>query len=159
MSKGHISRFLTQSLIIVLLNCFLPPEKSLGTVTPPVTKCNIRIDDPHISKHLLRTNGITAVKVNARSKCDKTMSNLKLYVEIYKVGLLRDYKIGESELLVKGLIFPNRVVKNNKTYAECINLKPSKYYGVAYASAMINGQPRKTLKVTSAKIVTLNCGS
>lgn len=159
MTKGPLSRSLIRLLVIFSIISFFPSEESLGIVTPPITKCNIRIDDPHISKYFLRTEGIIAVKVNARSKCDKTMRELKLKVEIYKVGLLRDYKKGESELSVKGLIFPNRVVENNKTYVQCINLKPSKYYGVAYASAVIEGQPRRTLKVTSAKIVTLNCGS
>lgn len=153
------SRYLIHSLIIVLLGTFSSFDKALAVVTPPATKCNIRVDDPHISKYILRTRGYLAVKVNARSSCDKAMRNLELNVEIYKVGLFRDYQVGKGEVQIQGLIYANKVIKNEKANTECVNQKSSRYYGIAYASAIIDGEFRKTLKVTSAKTITLKCGT
>jgi hypothetical protein len=130
-----------------------------GVVTPPLTKCNIRIDNPHISKYILRTRGVRAVKVNARSKCDKSMRDLKFIVEIYKVGLLRDTKVDDNVVAIQGLIYPNQIIKNESANSLCLSQKPTKYYGVAYAIATIDGELRRTLKVLSARTMTLNCGS
>ena len=153
------SRYLIHSLIIVLLGTFSSFDKALAVVTPPATKCNIRVDDPHISKYILRTRGYLAVKVNARSTCDKAMRNLQLNVEIYKVGLFRDYQVGKGEVQIQGLIYANKVIKNEKANTECVNQESSRYYGIAYASAIIDGELKKTLKVTSAKTITLKCGT
>lgn len=98
-------------------------DHAAAAVTPPATKCNIRIDDPHISKYILRTRGYFAVKVNARSTCDKAMRNLELNVEIYKVGLLRDYQVGKEKVQIPGLIYANKVIKNEKANTECVNQK------------------------------------
>ena len=153
------SRYLIHSLIFILLGTFSSFDKALAVVTPPATKCNIRVDDPHISKYILRTRGYLAVKVNARSTCDKAMRNLELTVEIYKVGLLRDYQVGKEKVQIPGLIYANKVIKNEITYTKCHFQKTTKYYGIAYASAVIDGQLRKTLKVTSAKTISLECGT
>lgn len=130
-----------------------------AVVTPPLTKCNVEIDDPHISENLLRTRNLRAVKVNARSRCNKPMRDLVLTVEIYKVGLIRDYQVAKEEISILGNIASNRVVKNQKTYAKCEDKKESKYYGIAYTSAIIDGKPSKTLKVLSEKTKLLKCGS
>lgn len=153
------SRFLIKSLIVVLFATFSITNTAFAVVTPPLTKCNIQVDDPHFSKSLQRHKGALAVKVNARSKCNKSMRNLKLWVEIYKVGFLRDHKVATEVINVDGLIFPNQVITNQDTYVICTDMRMSKYYGVAFASATINGRLKKTLKVTSAKSVSLKCGS
>ena len=153
------SRYLIHSLIIVLVGTFSSFDQALAVVTPPATKCNIRVDDPHISKYILRTRGYLAVKVNARSICDKAMRNLELNVEIYKVGLFRDYLVGEEKVQIQGLIYANKVIKNEITYAKCRSQKPSKYYGIAFARAVIDGKFKKTLRVTSAKTISLKCGT
>ncbi len=159
MAKISRFRFLIKLLIIALFFNLLPFQKSLAAVTPPLTNCYIRIDNPHISKYILRTQGILAVKVNARSKCNQPMRDLILTVEIHKTGLLRDYRLNRTRFKVVGRIFANQVIKNEDTYVKCINQKPSSYYGVAYASAVIDGKLKKTLKVTSAKNVRLACGN
>ena len=153
------SKYLIRSLIIVLVGTFSSFDQALAVVTPPATKCNIRVDDPHISKYILRSRGYLAVKVNARSICDKAMRNLELNVEIYKVGLFRDYRVGKKTVQIPGLIYANKVIKNEITYTRCRSQKPTKYYGIAFASAVIDGQPRKTLRVSSAKTVSLKCGA
>lgn len=130
-----------------------------AVATPPLTRCNIEIDNPHISENLLRTRNLRAVKVNARSKCNKPMRDLVLTVEIYKVGLIRDYQVAKEELSVMGNIYSNRVVKSQKTYVKCEDMRESKYFGIAYASAIIDGKPTKTLKVLSESTKLLKCGN
>jgi len=125
----------------------------------PRTKCNIRIDNPHLSEYIKRTTRDIAVKVNARSKCDKPMTNVRLVVQIYKVGIFRDYLVDEKVEFVKGFIFPNRIVKNNKSYVVCKTRKETKFYGKAFATAEINGKSMKILPVLSPKTVKLACGT
>jgi hypothetical protein len=42
------------------------------------------------------------------------MRDLVLTVEIYKVGLIKDYRVAREELSIMGYIYSNRVVKNQK---------------------------------------------
>lgn len=153
------SQLKTPFTVLTLVLNLLLSDPAQAIVTPPLTRCNIKIDDPHISENLLRTRNLRAVKVNARSKCDKSMRDLVLTVEIYKVGLFRDYQVAKVELSVLGNIYSNRVVKNQKTYAKCEDRRESKYFGVAYASAIIDGKPTKTLKVLSESTKLLKCGN
>lgn len=125
----------------------------------PKTNCYIRVDNPHISKSLKRTKGVTAVKVNARSKCDKAMSDLTLYVEIYKVGFFRNELVNGEKREVLGYISPNKIIKNFRTYEECTSSKVSKYFGKAYATAFIDGRKFSTPFVWSRKTVSLPCGT
>ncbi len=87
------------------------------------------------------------------------MRDLKFIVEIYKVGLLRDTKVDDNVVAIQGLIYPNQIIKNESANSLCLSQKPTKYYGVAYAIATIDGELRRTLKVLSARTMTLNCGS
>lgn len=144
--------------LIFILEASTPSLSAQGVVTPPLTKCNIRVDNPHISNYILRTRGILAVKVNARSKCDKSMRDLKFTVEIYKKQFFRDKKVAGGMTVVNGYIYPNNIIRNEKVYYECASQDPNKYYGIAYASAIIDGKSKQTLQVTSAETVTLNCG-
>lgn len=153
------SQLITSFTVFTLGLNLLFSDSAQAVVTPPLTRCNIKIDNPHISENLIRTRNLRAVKVNARSKCNKPMQDLVLTVEIYKIGFLRDYQVAKEEITVMGLVYTNRVVKNQKTYAKCENIRDSKYFGIAYASATIDGKPSKTLKVLSEKTVLLECGN
>ena len=130
-----------------------------GVVTPPITPCNIEIGDAHISKSLLRTRGLIAVKVNAKSQCNKPIRGLVLTVEIYKEGLLFDHRVAKTEVIVKGVVIQNRVVKNQKTYVKCRSNKWTIYYGFAHAQAIVNSQSLKTLRVRSENIERFQCGN
>jgi hypothetical protein len=90
-------RLIILPITFVFANTFSIPTNASAVVTPPLTKCNIKVDDPHISENLLRTRGILAVKVNARSKCNKPMRDLVLTVEIYKIGFFRDQKVADEK--------------------------------------------------------------
>lgn len=130
-----------------------------GVVTPPATLCNIEIGDAHISKSLLRTRGLIAVKVNAKSQCDKPIRGLALTVEIYKDGLLFDHRVAKTEVMVKGIVIQNRVIKNQKTYVKCKSNKWTNYYGIAHGEAIVNGESMKTLRVRSENIERFQCGN
>lgn len=134
------------------------PSPAFGE-TPPKTKCHIRIDDPHISKFLRLKKQIEAVKVNASSICNKDMSNLKLTVEIFKVGRFRDYRVAEFTREYFAFIPANKRIENKETFAKCETSRPSRYYGIAHATALINGQTVKTLKVITNKTISLPCGT
>lgn len=130
-----------------------------GVVTPPATLCNIEIGDAHISKSLLRTRGLIAVKVNAKSQCDKPIRGLALTVEIYKDGLLFNHRVAKTEVMVKGIVIQNQVVKNQKTYVKCKSNKWTNYFGIAHGEAIVNGESMKTLRVRSENIKRFQCGN
>ncbi|MDP2316790.1 MAG: DUF952 domain-containing protein [Pseudomonadota bacterium] len=97
--------------IITQLIVSVTPALATGA-TPPLTKCHIQIHDAHISKYILRTQGKGAVKVNADSKCDKFIQDLRLTVEIYKIGRFTHYFITRHTTEVNGFIhgsFPNQL--------------------------------------------------
>ena len=159
--KRQISMYRIIGPALLLTLQFFPPLNAAhaGVITPPITGCNIEIGDAHISKTLLRTRGLLAVKVNAISRCNKPIRSLVLTVEIYKVGLLYDHQVAIEEIRVKGLVSGNRVVKNQKTFVKCRTNKWTKYYGIAHAEALINGEIMKTLRVRSANIERFQCGN
>lgn len=157
--KRNLKTRLIPSFLILASVALVPSAHGVPTVvTPPLTKCNIEVDNPHLSKYLLRTMGIRAVKVNARSKCNKPMSELKLTVEIYKVGLFSDHKAEEKVAIIQGQIPPNKVVRNERTFVKCRNDKKSKYFGIAYATAVIEGKTVKTFHVITEKTISFKCG-
>ena len=153
--KSFKSPFFILSLILLNLTASSP----ISNATPPLTKCNIKLDNPHFSKSVEIRKEIKAIKVNARSRCNRQMTNLVLTVEIHKLGFLRDHKVASRDIRVEGPIFPNTVIKNQGTYVECKNSKSSKYYGEAYASAFIKGKRVETLHVLTEKTITVNCGN
>ena len=144
-------------LSLVLIN--LIASSPISVATPPLTKCNIKLDNPHYSKSVEIRKGFRAIKVNARSRCNRQMTNLILTVEIHKIGFLRDYTVAREEVKAPGPIFPNTIIKNQKTYVECKNTKTSRYYGEAYATAYIKGERVKTLHVLTEKTITVKCGN
>ena len=144
-------------LSLVFIN--LIASSPISVATPPLTKCNIKLDNPHFSKSVEIRKGFKAIKVNARSRCNRQMTNLILTVEIHKIGFLRDYTVAQEEVKALGPIFPNAIIKNQKTYVECKNTKTSRYYGEAYATAYIKGERVRTLYVLTEKTITVNCGN
>ena len=159
--KNLISKYMILGVTLLLTLQLVSPINSAyaGVVTPPITPCKIEIGDAHISKSLLRTRGLIAVKVNAKSRCNKPMRGLVLTVEIYKEGLLFDHRVAKTEVIVKGIVIQNRVVKNQKTYVKCKSNKWTNYYGIAHGEAIVNGESMKTLRVRSENTERFQCGN
>lgn len=149
--------FIAVAFSFVLINS--SHSEANAFVTPPMSQCNIEIGDAHISENLLRTRGLIAVKVSAKSQCNKPIRSLVLTVEIYKVGLLFDHRVAVKEVRVKGVVYQNRVVKNQHTFVKCRSNKWTKYYGIAHAEALVNGISMKTLRVRSENIERFQCGN
>ena len=127
--------------------------------TPPMTKCHIEVFDAHISTFIRRTQGKEAVKVNADSKCDKPIRNLRLTVEIYKIGRFRDHYAATHTLEIDGLVYANQLIRNQATFKYCKNTKSSKYYGIAHAEAIVNGIHMQTVRAQSENKPPLKCGT
>ncbi len=152
-------KFQRPTLAITLILLVLFGNITPSQATPPLTKCNIRISDPHFSNSLKQGRNLVAVKVNARSRCNRQMSNLVLTVVIHKIGFLFDYKVARGEVKIEGPISPNTLIKNQKTYVECKNSKKSRYFGEAFASGTIKGENVKTFHVLSEKTLLFECGN
>ncbi len=121
--------------------------------------CRIEIDDPHLSKSIFRKESRSAVKVNARSVCNFYQTKVELTVKLYQVGLFRDYFRDESSTRPNLLSSSGFTVHNRGTKWYCKSNKTSGFYGIAYSTAMINGQTYVTKPVRSRKIVRLPCGN
>lgn len=125
----------------------------------PKTQCNIRVDNVHLSKSIRVKKGFDAVKVSARSKCNVNMSNLSLTVELRKVGLFRNHLLRVRTLEVRKVIPANFSITNKSTWFKCKNNQSSRYFGVAYAKALISEKTVFTPRVYSERITILPCGT
>jgi hypothetical protein len=153
--KHVVARYLSSILILATTNC----PSYANAVTPPLTKCFIRVDNPHLSNSIKKLKGFDAVKVKATSTCDQQIRNLKITVEIYKKGFLRNYEVVKGSYEMAELIPANQKVENKGTWERCKNRKRTRYFGVAYAEAIINGKYMSTNRVWTDKIVLLACGT
>ncbi len=132
---------------------------SAAKVNPPITNCFIRVDNPHLSDSIKRHRGIDAVKVNAISKCNQEIFQLRFTVEIYKKGLFRDYKVAMQTLKLDGFIPKYKEIAHRGTWRKCDTDKISNYYGIAYSEALVQGKKMRTLPVMTEKIIPLPCGT
>ena len=81
---------------------------------PAKAPCRIEIGNAHVSTHFKEVMGFKAVKVNAESICNVTQSKVRLTVQIYKVGFLRDYLISERSTNPLSPTFYGVRVKNQE---------------------------------------------
>ena len=130
--------------------------------TKPLTKCHIEVHNPHISRSMFRNQGVLAVKIDADSVCNRPMSDLVLTVEIYKIGTfgyLFQHRVAVDREIIHEFIPANQKIFNIKTNALCKNNKLTEYYGIACATAIIDGQTLKTLHVMTERNRKLRCGT
>ena len=85
--------------------------------------------------------------------------NLRFTVEIKKKGFLRDYKVANRTIEFGGVIPANKKVVHKGTWVRCESTRPSRYYGIAHAEGIIDGNGVQTLPVITEKIVLLQCGT
>lgn len=149
--RAHLVFILT----VILISNSLPALAE----NRPKTQCNIRVDNVHLSKSIRAKKGFDAVKVSARSKCNVNMSNLSLTVELRKVGLFRNHLLRVRTLEVRKAIPANFSITNKSTWFKCKNSQTSRYFGVAYAKALISEKTVFTPRVYSERITILECGT
>lgn len=127
--------------------------------TMPNTSCRIEIGNAHISTFILESQGSRAVKVNATSICNITHSNVKLTVRIYKVGRFRNYLVAAYATNPLAPTSRGFRVKNQNAFMECRTHVESRFYGIAFAEAVLAGQKVAAPPTRSKRILPLHCGN
>ena len=151
--------FLAAPFAILLLLFPIPSHAATAGPNAPRASCRIEIDNAHLSTHFKEAMGVKAVKVSARSICNVTQSNIKLTVQIYKVGFFRDYLISEKSTdPLRPTSYGTRV-RNQETFRSCTSNRKSSFYGIAFSEAIIAGQKSAAPPTQSPKIVSLLCGT
>lgn len=156
--KNPIALF--AAFLIILLLLFSTPSNA-ATTRPkaPKASCRIEIDNAHISTSLLKHRKLKYVKVNARSICNVPQQRVTLTVEIYKTGFFSDhfvdrFKTEEFSPQSSGL----RVEISNAA-VECKSNEMTRYFGIAYAKAIIQGKWQYAGRTRSDGITPLHCGT
>jgi hypothetical protein len=141
-------------------NLFMPLANA-ATPKPEIKKaiCRIEIDNAHISRHELKFGSRRAVIVKARSICNVVQQQVSLTVNIYKVEKFGHPKIKSFVTDPSQPTSSGRVVRNYGTLVDCENFKRTKFYGIAYAKALINGQWKYAGRTRSLKTIEINCGT
>lgn len=135
------------------------PFQSLAVPNLPKTHCYIRIDDAHISSKVVK-GGHEVVKVNARSTCNYPQEHLTLFVEIWKMGSLGPTLVTwEPASALKYPVSTNHPFKNEKTFKACKGSQVTRYFGIAWSDALVNGRWVVAGPVRSLNAVPLPCGT
>lgn len=128
-------------------------------VSKPKNPCRIEISFPHISTNISERRGIREVKVNAFSTCNYPHSRISLSVQLWKENRLFKQMLLETVERQPNLVPSGVRLYNEGTFLPCLNYNSTKYYGIAFGKAMINGKwhfARSELKV---EIPPLRCGT
>lgn len=149
---------LTSTFFILLVGI---PQSSVAIEPSKKSKppCRIQISRAHISSWTLKHSGYRAVKVDAFSRCNVPQSKVTLTVEIWKVGTFGKIQVARTVVKSPGTTYPGRDVENFETLRRCKTLKKTKYYGVAYAKAFIQGKWQYASHTYSLEIKPLACGT
>lgn len=121
--------------------------------------CRIEIDNAHISRHELDFKGRRAVIVKARSICNVVQEQVTLTVNIYKVEKFGHPMLKSVSTKPLDPKSTGKIVTNYKNSIDCLNYKRTKFYGIAYAKALINGKWNYAGRTRSIKTIEINCGT
>lgn len=125
----------------------------------PKALCRIEIGKVHLSTYLSEVRKLRAIKVNAISICNVTQRNVKLTVRLYKVGFFHDYLVAHGSTDPSLPSSSGFRVRNQDVYMKCKSDTKSRYYGVAFAEAIIGGQRFVAPPARSVEIPSIKCGS
>lgn len=160
-SKQFKKPFSLFGAFLITLPLLFSAPSTAATTRPkaPKASCRIEVGNAHLSTHLKEAKGFIAVKVNARSICNVPQSDVKLTVQIYKVGHFRDHLISEKSTNPLHPTSSGFRVENEETFKRCSPNKKSSFYGVAFAGAVIAGHKSTAPPARSPRIVPLDCGT
>jgi hypothetical protein len=134
MKKKISAALITSSLVASTLIVFLTGGHESKS------DCRIQVSIPHVSTSISERFGLKAVKVNAFSTCNRPHERITLVVQIWKENLVfKELLISHVEREPK-LMPAGKRFYNESTFVPCLNSQMTKYYGVAYGKAMINGK-------------------
>ena len=137
------------------------PSSSIATEpsSEPKPPCRIQVSHAHISNWIFTHEGYRAVKVDAFSRCNVPQSKVTLTVEIWKLETFGKIRVARTYVKSPGVTFPGKDVENFKTFRRCKSHEMTKYYGVAYAKAFIQGKWQVAMDTYSTDVQTLACGT
>jgi len=126
-----------------------------------VTKaaCRIEVSDAHLSTQIFEQSGDKAVKVDAYLICDLPQSKVALTVELWKIGNFSNYKLAATTVNSPGTSLPGKRVNNFGTFLRCKNSRATRYFGIAYSMAYLDGKWQYAKHVQSKEIFPLPCGT
>lgn len=136
---------------------------TLGVLTFQETKtkspCRIHVSFPHISTNLAERQGLQAVKVNAYSVCNRPHSKISLSVQLWKENLIFKELLLETVAREPKLVPAGQRFYNENTFVPCVNRESTKYFGVAFGKAMIQGKWYVARDKIEIEIPPLKCGT
>ncbi len=136
---------------------------SLPTPTPtkvPKPECRLEVDDAHISTTLSKHRKINAVKVNVKSICNVSQSQVLITLEIHKKGELGDHVYGPFTNMDSKNSNSGLEVDLNDIFVICTNKIPTIWFGIAFAKAFIAGKWQYAGKTESPHpLRAINCGT
>ena len=146
------------SLILFLLTT---NQAIASTQNPKPEKplCRLEIQNAHLSTTLQRHLDIQAVKINVSSICDVKQAHVLITLEIHKKGEFGDHVYGPFINDQSPIKNSGAVVTLQDKYVACKNSKLTKWFGVAYSKAFINGKWQYAGRTESQKIELLPCGT
>ena len=156
MSKFKTSLFIS---VTCLLLTHETAEASSPSPRPVKPLCRLEIQNAHLSTTLQRHRKINAVKVNVSSICNVEQSQVLITLEIHKKGEFNDHVYGpfindQSRGKNSGMT----VILQDK-YVLCKNSILTRWFGVAYSKAFINGKWQYAGRTNSPRIEPLLCGT
>jgi hypothetical protein len=159
--KFAMSKFSTfATTLLIPLLALVPPAAGAGKPhRPPKPLCRLEVQNAHLSTTLLEKEHREVVKVNVLSICNVQQTKVLITLEIRKKGEFGDFTYGpftngENPGANSGL-----VVKLQDKYVDCESSKLTKWFGVAYSRAFINGRLQFAGRTQSPKVEALPCGT
>ncbi len=155
---GFSLLFFTAITLTTALSTTEVQASTLGSTAdkPP---CRIELDNAHISTTAYEKHNVAVVIVKARSICNQYQSEVSLSVEIYKVEHFGNKIVTESVTSPNDPKSSGFIITSKNTTKVCISGAKTKYYGIAYAKALINGKWQFAGRTQSPKITELACGT
>ncbi len=151
-------KILSISLICLLLT-HGQAQASIPTSKPQKPACRLEVQNAHISKTIQKLKEEDVVKVSVLSICNLRQSNVLITLEIHKQGEFGDHTYGPFENQQIAGVNSGLVVKLQDKFVACKNSKLTKWFGVAYSKAFINGNWLYAGRTQSPHIETLPCGT
>ena len=148
-------------VLLILLSLLIAMSSSAATTRPkaPKASCRIEVDNAHISTSLLKNLKRKFVKVNARSICNVPQELVTLTIEIHKMGALGNHLVASHFTNPADPRSAGMKVVNEETKRLCVSGQQTKYFGVAYSKAFIQGKWQYAGKTLSPKTIPLRCGT
>lgn len=137
--------FLLVALTFPMLICTNTPASAntserISPIKVLKAECRLQVDNAHISNTILKHQNVKAVKVNVYSICNRMQTKVKITLRIYKEQLPADRFYGPFINSQSGGKNSGFTVALQDKYVICKNSIPTKWFGVAYARAFIDGK-------------------